>query len=54
MFSGCTVPPDNKETELKNAACGGVDIPEIPGYHLLRQIEFSVKVAKITSRVGFS
>ena len=64
MFSGCTVPPDSKETELgssnqetspsaaKNTGIvlvlcrvwkyvhtvisGGVDISEVPGYHLLR------------------
>ena len=66
MFSGCTVPPDSKETELgssdqetspsasKNtrivlvpcrewkcvptAISGGVDISEVPGCHLLRQM----------------
>ena len=66
MFSGCTVPPDSKETKLgssdqdapssagKNtgtvlvpcrpwkyvptAVSGGVDISEVPGYHLLRQM----------------
>ena len=64
MFSGCTVPPDSKETKLgssnretspsagKNtgivpcrtwkyvptAISGGVDISEVPGYHLLRQM----------------
>ena len=66
MFSGCTVPPDSKATELgssnqeaspstgKNtgivlvpchawkcvptAISGGVDISEVPGCHLLRQI----------------
>ena len=66
MFSGCTVPPDNKEAELgssdqeaspsavKNigivlqpcrtwkcvltAISGGVDISEVPGCHLLRQM----------------
>ena len=56
MFSGCTVPPDSKETKLgssdqeaspsasKNFKCaptaifGGVDISEVPGFHLLRQM----------------
>ena len=66
MFSGCTVLPDSKETELgssdqeaslsagKNtgivlvpcrawkcvptAISGGVDISEVPGCHLLRQM----------------
>ena len=66
MFSGCTLPPDSKETELgssdqeaspsagKNtgivlgpsrawkcvptAISGGVDISEVPGCHLLRQM----------------
>ena len=66
MFSGCTVPPDSKETELgssdqeaypsagKNtgivlvpchawkcvptAISSGVDISEVPGCHLLRQM----------------
>ena len=66
MFSGCTVLPDSKETQLgssgkeaspstgKNTgivlvACralkcvptaisGGVDISEVPGCHLLRQL----------------
>ena len=66
MFSGCTVPPNNKETKLgsskdeasaspgKNTGIvlvpcrpwkcvptgvsGGVDISEVPGCHLLRQM----------------
>ena len=66
MFSGCTVPPDSKMTELgisdqeasplggKNtgivlvpcrawkcvatAISAGVDISEVPGCHLLRQM----------------
>ena len=61
MFSGCTVLPDSKETELgrsdqeaslsagKNtgtvsvpcvttAISSGVDISEVPGYHLLPQM----------------
>ena len=66
MFSGCTVPPDNKETELgssdpkvspsagKNTrvvlvpchawkcvpttTSSGVDISEVPMYHLLLQM----------------
>ena len=66
MFSGCTVPPDSKETELgssqqeaspsaaKNteiilvlyrdwkcvptAISSDVDISEVPGCHLLRQM----------------
>ena len=66
MFSGCTVPPDTKETKLgssqqesspstvKNttvvlipccawkcvptAIFGGVDISEVPGCHLLQQM----------------
>ena len=50
MFSGCTVPPDSKETELgssnqevspsgsKNSISGGVDISQAPGCHLLRQV----------------
>ena len=66
MFSGCTVPPDSKDTELgsndqeaslpagKNigvvlvpcrawkcvptANSGGVDISEVSGCHLLRQM----------------
>ena len=66
MFSGCTVPPDSKETELESsdqeaspsagkntgivllpcrawecvptAISGGVDISEVPGCHLLRQV----------------
>ena len=66
MFSGSTVPPNSKETELgssyqeaspsagKNtgialvpccawncvprAASSGVDISEVPGYHLLQQM----------------
>ena len=66
MFSGCTVSPDSKETELESSdqeaspsagknteivsvACrawkcvpiaisGDVDISEVPGCHLLRQI----------------
>ena len=36
------------------AVFGNVDIPEVPEYHLLRQMQFSVKVTKITSRIGFS
>ena len=66
MFSGCTVLPDSKDTELgssdqeasssagkktgvvlvpcraykcvPSAISGGVDISEVPGCHLLRQI----------------
>ena len=66
MFSGCTVSPDSKETELGSsdqevspsvgenarvvlvpccawkcvptAISGGVDISEVPGCHLLRQM----------------
>ena len=66
MFSGCTVPPDSKETKLGSSnqeafpsagknirivlvpcrawkcvptpISGGVDISEVPGCHLLRQI----------------
>ena len=66
MFSGCTMPPDGKETELGNsnqeasssagkntsvvlvpchtwkyvptATSGSVDISEVPGCHLLRQM----------------
>ena len=68
MFSGCTVPPDSKETKLgstdqeaspsagKNtgvvlvpchawkcvptAISGGVDVSEVHGCHLLRQVSF--------------
>ena len=36
------------------AVSGAVDIPEVPGYHFLRQIEFSVKVTKITSSIFVS
>ena len=66
MFSGCTVPPDIKETEhgssdqeaspspgentgigfvpccawkcVPTPISGGVDISEVPGCHLLRQM----------------
>ena len=66
MFSGCTVPPDSKETEpgssdqeaspsagkstgivlvpsyggkcVPTAISGGVDISNVPGCHLLRQM----------------
>ena len=65
MFSGCIVPPDNKETELESSdqeappsaskntgmvlmpcraakcvpiAISGVDISEVPGCHLFRQM----------------
>ena len=66
MFSGCTVPPDSKETEIRSsnqeafplagknagivlvpcrawkcvprAISDGVDISEVPGCHLLRQM----------------
>ena len=66
MFSGCTVPPDSKETKLGSsdqevspsagkyswvvlvpcrtwncvptAVSGGVDISEVAGCHLLRQM----------------
>ena len=53
MISGCTVPPDSKETELGSsnqevcawkcpptAISGGVDISEVPGFHLLQQMSF--------------
>ena len=36
------------------AVFGNVDIPKVPEYHLLRQMKFSVRVTKITSRIGFS
>ena len=43
MFSGCTVPPDSKETELGSSnqeasPSAGVDISEVPKYHLLQQM----------------
>ena len=66
MFSACTVPPDNKETELKNsnqeASPSGLSLQLFVVVWIFQRflgiifydIEFSVKVAKITSRVGFS
>ena len=35
---------------VATAISGGVDMSEVPGYHLLQQI----RVAKITSRIGAS
>lgn len=65
-FSGCTVPPDNKETELKNsnqeASLSGLSLQLfVVVWIFLRflgiifyDIKFSVKVTKISSRLGFS
>ena len=79
LFSGCTVLPDSKETELgssdqeaspsadKNtgvvlvpclhmcvptAIFGGVDISKIPWVSFVMTHEFSVRVTKITLRIG--
>ena len=55
MFSGCTVPPDSKETKLQSSnqeaspsagkntgvilvPFGGVDISEVPRFHLLHKM----------------
>ena len=38
---------------IPTATSGGVDISEVPACHLLTD-EFSVRVTKITSRIGFS
>ena len=38
---------------IPTAISGGVEISEVPGCHLLTD-EFSVRVTKITSRIGFS
>ena len=50
MLSGCTVPPDSKETKLRSSdqevsamsrmsdITGGVEISKVPGCHLLRQM----------------
>ena len=82
MFSGCTVPPDSKETELgssdqeaspsagKNTglvlvSCSHMEVRPYSyfgccGYFLCLWVsfvmadEFSVRVTKITSRIGAS
>ena len=82
MFSGCTVPPDSKETGLGSSdqeasPSGGKNIGvvlvpcscmevhpysyfwwcgyfQVPWVSFLMTDEFSVKVIKITSRIGAS
>ena len=39
---------------LSTVISSGADISEVPGCHLLMTNEFSVRVKKITSRIGVS